>query len=119
MKSYEVTAKKKIGDEMKEATVAVEFGETAAESIEKFGEGVVNSNFIGAAKITLQAAMRRMIEAGKAQEEITAMAASWMPGVAIQRSSDPAAAMLAKFAGLDQKEQAEYIKALQARAAGK
>lgn len=118
MKSYEVTAKKKINDEIREVTVTCEFGETVEESIAAFGAEVVNSNFIGAAKITLQAAIRRMIEAGKSATEIADACVGWKPGVSMQRSSDPAAAMLAKFAGMDKAEQAEYIKELQARAAG-
>ena len=119
MKSYEVTAKKTVGDETKEATISVEFGETAEESIKAFGETVVNSNFIGAAKITAQAAMRRMLETGKDAKAITDAMAGWKPGVSLQRASDPAAAMLGKFAGMDKKAQAQFIAELQARAAGK
>ena len=119
MKTYEVTAKKQIGDEQREVTVTTEFGETVEESVQAFGGDVVNSNFIANAKIALQAAMRRLMEAGKADVEIAATCADWRPGVSIQRSVDPAAAMLAKFGSMTADEQAEYIEALKARAAGK
>ncbi len=118
MKTIEVTAKKKIGDDAREATISVEFGETVEESIEAFTGDVVNSNFIQSAKITAQAAMRRLLELGKSQEEIAATMAEWKPGVQLQRSSDPAAAMLGKFASMTQDEQAQFIQELKARAAG-
>ena len=118
MRTIEVTAKKKVGDDAREATVSIQFGETAEESIKSFGADVVNSNFIQSAKITAQAAMRRMLESGKSAEDISAVMADFKPGVQLQRSSDPAAAMLGKFATMTAEEQAEFINSLKARANG-
>jgi len=105
MGDVEIKAKKKIGDEDKEATIYADFGEDLEDAITKFGEAVVFSNFKASAKITAQAAMRRYLEAKKSVEEIVKLMAAWKPGVAIERVSDPVAAFKAKFAGMSAEEQ--------------
>jgi len=105
MTDVEIKAKKKIGDEDKEATIYVDLGEDLEQAITKFGEAVVFSNFKASAKITAQAAMRRYLEAKKSAEEIVRLMAAWKPGVAIERVSDPVAAFKAKFASMTPEEQ--------------
>jgi len=105
MTDTEVKAKKKVGNEDREATIYVDFGEDLEDAITKFGEGVVFSNFKASAKITAQAAIRRYLEAGKTAEEIVKLMAAWKPGVAIERVSDPVAAFKAKFAAMSPEEQ--------------
>ena len=105
MGDVEIKAKKKVGDEDKEATIYVDFGENLTDAVTKFGEAVVFSNFKASAKITAQAAMRRYLEAKKSAEEIVKLMAVWKPGVAIERVSDPVAAFKAKFASMTPEEQ--------------
>lgn len=94
------------------AVIYVDFGETAEESIQLFGSEVVNSNFVGSARITAQAAIRRMLEAGKTPEEITVKMKEWKPGVALERVTDPIAAATAKYMTMDVEEQQAFIKKL-------
>jgi len=105
MADVEIKAKKKVGDEDKEATIYVDFGEDLEDAITKFGESVVFSNFKASVKITAQAAMRRYLEAGKSSEEVVKLMAVWKPGVAIERASDLAATFKAKFASMTPEEQ--------------
>jgi len=105
MPDVEIKAKKKIGDEDKEATIYVDLGESLEDAMTKFGEAVVFSNFKASAKITAQAAMRRYLEAKKSAEEIVKLMSAWKPGVAIERVSDPVAAFKAKFASMTPEEQ--------------
>ena len=105
MGTVECKAKTKVGDESKEATVFIDVGEDLEDSIKRFGEAVVLSNFQASATITAQAAIRRYLVANKTQEEIVKLMAAWKPGVAIQRVSDPVAAFKAKFAGMTPEEQ--------------
>ena len=105
MGTVECKAKTKVGDENKEATVFIDIGEDLEDSIKRFGEAVVLSNFQASATITAQAAVRRYLTANKSQEEIVKLMAAWKPGVAIQRVSDPVAAFKAKFAGMSVEDQ--------------
>lgn len=105
MAEVAITAKKKVNDVDKEATIMVDLGTDLEDAITKFGEQVVLSNFQASAKITAQAAMRRYMEAGKDNDEIVKLMAGWKPGVAIQRVSDPVAAFKAKFASMTPEEQ--------------
>lgn len=119
MKSIEITAKKEVpkgSGVVKSATIYKDFGETAAESIQAFGDEVVNSNFIANAKVVAQAAVRRGLEAGKSPEEIVVMMEPWRPGVAIERVADPLSAALAKYGTMSKEDQDEFIKQLRSRA---
>jgi glutaminase len=111
----EVKATYKKGDVDQECTILYDFKETAEEAIGAFGAEVVHSNFIRASKVTAQAAMRRLLEAGKTEEEVQSAMDAWRPGVALERSIDPLAATLAKFGKLTPEEQAKFIADLQAR----
>lgn len=113
-----VEASKKIGDEDRAVEVTYNFGENVQDAIAKFGEEVVHSNFIRAAKITLQAIMRRGLEANKNEEEIASIVANWKPGVALERSFDPLAALVNKMKDMSEDEIAATFEKLKA-AAGK
>ncbi len=114
----EIKASKKINDVDRECTVQYDFGGTVEAAVEKFGADVVYSNFVRASVITAQAVMRRMLEAGKGQDEIQATMNSWKPGVAIERTIDPVASVLGKFGSMSPEEQKALIKQLQQRANG-
>ena len=118
MANIEITASKEINGEKKSAVISFDFGENAADAINRYGDDVVFSQFVAAAKITAQSAMRRMLEAGKTQEEIAAKMSSWRPGVALTREAvDPITAALGRFGTMTPEEQKAFIAALKERAA--
>ena len=116
----EIVATKKIGDVEKSATVNYNFGANLTEATQMFGAEVVHTNFIGKAKITAQAAMRRLLEASKSQAEIVTALANWKPGVAMERVHDPVASLLNAFPSMSEEAQNELLERLKkARAAKK
>ena len=94
----EIAAKK---DDLN-ATIEYDFGTDLHAMIEKFGEDVVFSNARQAMKITAQAAMRRLLKAGKDQASIQETLNGWKPGVQLERTVDPVANFKNKFAGMDE-----------------
>ena len=108
MSQIEVTANKG----QKSLTVSYDFGDNLQDAVAKFGEEVVFSNMQQSMKISLQALMRRGFDKGITDEEITAQAASWKPGVAAQRTSDPVAAIMGKWASIPADKRAELLKQL-------
>jgi len=115
----EITAKKKIGDVEKVATIAYDFGANLAEMIKKFGEEVVFTNARGSFVITAQSAMRRYLEGGKSQEEVAGIMATWKPGIALARQVDPVAALTSQWGTFTPEKQAEILKQLRAAGGGK
>ena len=105
----EIKATKKVGDVDREATIAFDFGGSLEAAVEKFGAEVVYTNFTRSATITAQAAIRRMLEDGKSQAEIEAKMAAWAPGVALERTIDPLAAIQAKMKDMTAEEKNAYI----------
>ncbi len=114
-KTIEITAKKEINGVPKSATIFSAMGETAAERIEMFGDQVVNSNFISEVKVSAQAVIRRFLEKGKTQDEITALMATWKPGVAMDRTVDVEAAAIAKYESMSKDKQDAFIEKLMSR----
>lgn len=111
----EIKATKEIDGVLRESSILFDYGADNAEAVTKFGAEVVFSNFKRSANITAQAAMRRLMEAGKNQEEITAAMASWKPGVSLERTIDPVKALTNKFATLSPEEQNKIIEDLMAQ----
>ena len=111
----EIKATKKINDVDKVAAVAYDFGATLEESVEKFGSDVVFTNFKRTAVITAQAAIRRMLEGGKSEEEIISAMSSWKPGVALERTVDPVASLVGKWDSYSPEEQANILKTLKTK----
>ena len=112
-----ITAKKEIGDELKECTIEYDFGATVEEAVEKFGAEVVFSGFVAKATITAQAAIRRYLETGKSPEEIQELMNSWQPGVALKGESDPVGAVVRKVAAMSDDDKAAFIADLQKKLA--
>ncbi len=104
----EVTAKK---GEIS-VTTTYDFGANLEEMSNKFGPEVVFSNARGAMKITLQALLRRGIEAGKTDDAIKAEAAAWIPGVQSERKADPISLITAKWGQLSEDERKEMLRKL-------
>ena len=112
----EIKATKKIDGVEHAAAIAYDFGENLADGVEKFGEEVVFTNFKRTAVITAQAAIRRALEGGKAEEEVVSMMANWKPGIALERTIDPVASLIGRWDGYSQEEQAEILKKLKKKA---
>ena len=103
---------------IRQHTYLFDFGADVEKAIEKFSAEVVHSNFVRAAKVTIQSVMRRLMEDGKTDEEIDGILETYKPGVALERTIDPEAALLKKFGQMDAMQQAAFIAELQARRAG-
>lgn len=112
----EISATYKKGETDVECAILFDFGQNLDGAVAKFGAEVVYSNFVRASKVTAQAAMRRLMEAGKSQEEVQTTMEAWKPGVALERTVDPVAALLAKFGKMDAAAQAQLLADLQAKA---
>jgi hypothetical protein len=110
----EIKATKKIGDIDKESIITYDFGGDLDGAIALFGKEVVYANFVRSSVITAQAAMRRFMEDGKAQDEIVGKMAGWKPGVPLERVVDPIAATLSRFASMTPEEQIELLNKLKA-----
>ena len=93
-------------------TMEYDFGANLEEMKEKFGEDVTFSNARRAMTITAQAAMRRMILAGKSDEEIQEKMSLWKPGVALERTSDPVASLMKSWGKMTEEQKAEILKKL-------
>ena len=108
----EITAKKQVDGEDRSATIVADLGENLKDAVAKFGEEVVLSNFKQSAKITAQSAVRRMLEQNLDQKAIADKMASWKPGVTLDRSVDPVAALKARMTTMTKAEKQELLKEL-------
>lgn len=115
MAMIEITAKKEINGAEKSATISKDFGNNSADAIKLFGDETVFTNFRANAKITAQGAMRRMLEDGKSQAEITERMKAWKPGVALERVVDPVSALLGRWDSYSEAEKAEILKKLKTK----
>lgn len=109
MSEIQISATKAVNGEERNAVITYDFGDSVAEMIDKFGEEVVKSNAIRNFKITAQAAIRRMLEKGASQDEITAKMANWKPGVQLERQVDVKAAFLSKWKDMSQEEREAFL----------
>jgi len=103
----------------KEAVITVDLGANLDDAVTKFGKEVVFSNFKRTVVITIQAGMRRLLEAGKSAEDIQKAYANYRPGVAMERTVDVEALITQKFASMTADEKAAFIKRLKEEASGK
>jgi len=102
--------KAKKGDRV--VSVNYDFGESLQDAVSKFGEDVVFTKFKQAARIDLQAVLRRGIEAGKTDEEIAQLAGQWKPGLVMRTSKDPIEVIKAKLAILSEEDKRKLIQML-------
>ena len=114
-KVINASAPKKLNSD-RVVSIVYDFGADLDGAVSKFGADVVMSNFVSKATITAQAAIRRFIEAGLSDEEIQEKMSAWQPGVALDRTVDPVAALMGKFGNMSAEEQGELLAKLQARA---
>ena len=113
--SIVVSVKKEVEGELKTASISYDFGANVEEMIEKFKGDVVFTNARANMKITAQGAMRRYLVAGKSQDEITSLMASWIPGVALERTVDPVALLMGKWGSMTDEEKKEVLAKLKAK----
>ncbi len=110
-KKVEVSAKLSDGDRV--ATVNYTFGDNLEESGKLFGVDCVWSKFVQAAIIDLQSLMRRLVKAGKSDEEIAATVKGWKPGVKTTIQRTPQEKAVASLDALSDTERAAIIKQYQ------
>jgi hypothetical protein len=108
MAEIEVSAKTKDHPEAK--VISYDFGDDLDSMVSLFGAETVFSNARAQMKVGLQAAMRRYIDDGK---DVNTLPGVWKPGVTMQRSADPVAAVKAAFAGWSDEEKAAFLASLQ------
>lgn len=100
------------------ASVEVDFGETAAESIQMFGDEAVNSNAFANWRVTLQANIRGALKRGEPASAIQARLGTAKMGVAVAAGKmDAEAAFKAKFLAANPEERKKMIADLRALAA--
>lgn len=110
----EITATKTVDGEEKSATIVTDLGADLRDAVTKFGEEVIYTNYKRAVTITAQAAIRRMLEAGSTQEVISDKMAGWKPGVALDRSVDPVAALKARMSSMSDADKKALLDQLMA-----
>lgn len=113
MGAIQISAKKEVNGVEKSAMITYDFGENLDDCADKFGAEVVFSNAVRNFKIDAQAAMRRMLEAGKSQEEIAEAMSTWKPGVRMERQIDITGAFLSKWKDMTDEERQEMLEKMQ------
>lgn len=103
------------GDEVVEHTVVFDFGDSASDAINRYGDEVVYDKYQGQARVDLQSLVRRMLEAGCTAEAIDDAVAGWRPGMkAPSVKTDPKRAIINELMGMDESARAQYLQQLQA-----
>lgn len=116
----EVTATAKKLENQPSATVLVDWPESLEEAAEMFSEEAILSNAFANGRVTVQAGIRRMLEAGKTEDEIQEAFKDWKLGVATAGlgGGDPLDRAAAKFKTMTPEEQAKFLEKLRAEAEG-
>lgn len=108
-----IQASAKLNDQQVTAYFDFDFGDSAMDAIDLFGDACVHERFIRASKIEAQARIREMLTVGKSPDEVSSyMSASWKPGAS---SQNPEVAILGKFAEMSDEERQELIRKLQSQ----
>ena len=113
------TVSAKIADNDRVVSVVYDFGKTLDDSISMFGAEVVHSRFVAAAIIDLQSLIRRGIRPDKegkvkTDEDITATAAIWKPGVKQISRKSPQDKIKDAFSGLSAEQREQLLEQLKA-----
>ncbi len=110
----------KVSAKRSDSDVSVEveynFGANLGEAVELFGEDVVFNNAIGSLKVALQGFLRSQIDQKKTDEEITAAASTWKPGVRKQGKS-PQQKLIEQLNAMSPEDRAALLKEYKAKAA--
>jgi len=101
----------------KTITVPFNFGENLEEAVAMYEAGPVFNHYRAQAKISLQANLRRWMEAGKTDEEIATLASTWKPGLVAERV--PSTKKYMKyFMGLDAEARQKLLEELITKSEG-
>ena len=97
-------------------TLDYDFGVNLEESTSNFNAEVVYNYFLKGIKVGLQAFIRRLIKAGKSDDEILTEVDKWIPGVKAPRSSAGITnkALVEAFKNLSADKRKELIEKLMA-----
>lgn len=101
-----------------EVTIDYDFGDDLNQAVELCGEEVVFSQFVSAAKVSLQGIMRAKLKAGLGQDAIQSFCNEWKPGMVVAKTTvDPIQATMDAFATWSPEKREEYIRQLTSVAA--
>lgn len=112
MPTYEIKTKAPKADN-REIVLNYTLPDTISELVELLGEDAVLSAAVSSIKIDFQAAVRRQLEAGKSDEEIAGIMATWKPGDKLSLPADPMARIRNAWGSLSEEQKAEMLAALQ------
>lgn len=87
----------------------IDFGSTLAESVSKFGEGVVHRQFIAAVTVAFQGWLRAQGAQGKKPAEIQTAANNWKPGER-KASKTPQEKLKELLASMSAEDRAQILK---------
>lgn len=81
-----ISAKKTIGDEVREGSVSITLGKSLADNVQLFGEELVLSAFMAEITRQAQSAIRTLISRGLSAEKIAEELKDWKPGARLSRA---------------------------------
>lgn len=109
----DITATKKVDDELRSVTANYDFGENLEGAVLLHNEDVVFSNYRASGKITIQGMMRRMITAKKSDEEIQSAVLNYKLGAPTERKAkDPTKAIMDAWPTMSEEDRQEFLKSL-------
>jgi hypothetical protein len=81
-----ITAKKAVGDEVREGKINITLGKSLTDNVEMFGEELVLSAFMAEITRQAQSAIRTLLSRGLSAEKIAEELKDWKPGSRISRA---------------------------------
>jgi hypothetical protein len=81
-----ITAKKAVGDEVREGKINITIGKSLTDNVEMFGEELVLSAFMAEITRQAQSAIRTLLSRGLSAEKIAEELKDWKPGSRISRA---------------------------------
>lgn len=81
-----ITAKKAVGDEVREGKINITLGKSLTDNVEMFGEELVFSAFMAEITRQAQSAIRTLLSRGLSAEKIVEELKDWKPGARLSRA---------------------------------
>lgn len=115
----DVTAKGKVevnGQKVvKTMTGDYDFGNDHDDAVTKHSKEIIFANYRASGKVTVQALIRRSIEAGKNEEEVKKIVAGYKLGAPSERvAKDPTKDILAQWPDMSEEERQDFLRKLKA-----
>lgn len=96
-----------------EGQVEFDFGDDLDAAVELAGTEAVHSQYVSAARVTLQGIVRSKMKSGLTMEAIQDIVSAWKPGVAVAKTAvDPATAVAAAFDSWPDEKKAAFLEQL-------